>query len=166
MKRPSSSARTLRYGEILAETTMPVSSYTATGCWSVEVSSVSACLPHKPQHFLPHWRAPHRRKRLPMERRRSVRAQRFQMMRRAVALVRRKAVHRIHRVPRGNHAVALHLCNDRRRCNRRRERIAMDDRFLRHFAIQFHRVDQQIVGAREQAAGQRGASPAATPGKY
>ena len=93
-----------------------------------ERSSSGRILQHKAQHFLRNWRVPHRRERLPVQRRRPVLAQRREVTGRAVSLVRGESIDGKDRIPRSNHAVAFHLRNDRRGRDRGRERVAVNDR--------------------------------------
>src|SRR5438105_12686977 len=66
-------------------------------------------LEHELQDLLRRAGIPHRRERLPVQRRGTELAQAADVRRRAVALVGSQAVHRKDRVPGGDHAVALDL---------------------------------------------------------
>src|SRR6267154_2570966 len=74
---------------------------------------------------------PHRRERLPVQRRGTVLQQGRQMLWRAVTLVRSQAILGEDGVPLTHHAIALHLGQNRSRGDRRGERIAMNNCSLR-----------------------------------
>ena len=69
---------------------------------------------HEAQDFLRNRRAPHRRERLPVQRRRPMLSERGEVWRCAISLVRRQMIHGKDRVPGGDHAVALDLRENRR----------------------------------------------------
>src|SRR5580698_385844 len=68
---------------------------------------------------------PHRRKRLAMQRRRTILLQRGQMLRCAIALVRSQAVLREDRIPLAHHPITFDLGKNRSRRNRSRKRVPM-----------------------------------------
>ena len=67
------------------------------------------------------------------------------MFRRGVTLMLRQAVLRINRIPFDHQAIALDLCDDRRRRDRNRKRVAVNQRFLLDQHIQLHRIQKQVI---------------------
>ena len=100
------------------------------------------------ENFLFHRITPHWRKRLPMQRRRTILHQSCQMLRRAVALVRSQTILGKHGIPLAHHSVAFDFGKNRSRRNRSRKRIPVDDGFLRQIAIQPQRIDQKMIRRR------------------
>ena len=77
-------------------------------------------------------------------------AQCAQMLRRAVAFVRAEAVHGEYGVPLFDQVVAMNFRKNGSRRNRSRKRVSMNNRALREFAVELHRINQQMVGAGTQ----------------
>src|SRR5580700_12180314 len=90
------------------------------------------------ERFLLRRTAPHRSERLAVQRSRTIQLQRCQVLRCAVPLVRSQAIFREDRIPLAHHAVALDLGQNRSRRDRGGERIAVNNRPLRQFAIEAH----------------------------
>ena len=85
-----------------------------------------------------------------MERGRAETPQGFEMLRRAVAFVLRKAVAWVFGVELFEALVAMRFREDRSCGDRDAARVAFDERFLFDEDIELHRIDEQVVGCDDE----------------
>jgi hypothetical protein len=91
-----------------------------------------------------------------MQRRRTVLAQSFEVIRRGIAFVASESILRVNRVPLFHACIAMRFGQDGSGSDGNAARVAFDQRFLLDENIELHGVNQQIIGLNSELLERRG----------